>query len=246
MPEPLTTSTTRTPGRWRSALDVVGTIVMVVAALAMLWRTFGTPAASAPPSAPAGRSPISLPSEPVSLEGVPVLGSAGAKLILLMFSEFQCPFCSRFANETAPLLKEKYIDTGRLRFAFRHLPLPIHDRARQAAEGAECARRQGKFWPMHDALFTPPMRLAEADLAAHAGEAGLDMHAFQSCMSGEAVGRVQDDVTLARTLGVTVTPAFIVGVGTEDGRLRAVESLVGAKPLSEFESVLNQVMRSSN
>ena len=83
-----------------------------------------------------------------------VLGKSSAKVELVEFSDFQCPFCKQFFNETYKQLKEKYIDTGKVKLVFRHFPLTsIHPYAQKAGEAAECANRQKKFFEYHDVLF---------------------------------------------------------------------------------------------
>ena len=135
----------------RSVLDIVATLAMIAAAGAIIWTTLGR---SAPTAARPGRAPIPVPTEPVPLEGAPILGNPEAPVAIVEFSDFACPFCGRFSKDILPELKAKYIDTGQVLLAFRHLPLDrIHPRARPAAEAAECASRQGKFWRFHDLLF---------------------------------------------------------------------------------------------
>ena len=86
--------------------------------------------------------------------GEPSLGKPDAPLTLVEFSDYQCPFCRRFFEQTLPALKSKYIDAGQLRYVFRDFPLDqIHPQARQAAESVHCAAEQGKYWEMHDLLF---------------------------------------------------------------------------------------------
>lgn len=90
----------------------------------------------------------------VSKGNLPVLGSSDAKITIIEFSDFQCPFCESFFMSTYPELKKNYIDTGKVQFAFRHYPLTsIHPNAQKAHEAAECANEQGKFWEYHDKLF---------------------------------------------------------------------------------------------
>jgi protein-disulfide isomerase len=106
-----------------------------------------------------GRPSAPPPPEAVDLgKGAP-LGRADAPVAVVEFSEFQCPFCRRFYEGTFAQLKENYVATGKLRYVFRDFPLPIHSQARRAAVAARCARHQGGFWPMHDALFANQDRL---------------------------------------------------------------------------------------
>lgn len=82
-----------------------------------------------------------------------VLGDMNAKVTLIEYSDFQCPFCDKFFRETYPLLKKEYVDTGKVRLVYRHFPLSFHPLAEPAARASECANEQGKFWEMHDGIF---------------------------------------------------------------------------------------------
>ena len=93
----------------------------------------------------------------------PVLGDPNAKVTIIAFEDFQCPFCERFDTQTFPQLKSQYIDTGKAKFIFRDFPLSFHQNADNAANTAECANEQGKFWQMHDKLFTNNGALNPAD-----------------------------------------------------------------------------------
>ncbi len=90
----------------------------------------------------------------VSEDDDPMLGDPGAPVTIIEFSDFQCPFCQKFHSETFPQIKKTYIDTGKVRFVYRDFPLSFHPGAQPAAEAAECAHAQGKFWEMHEALFS--------------------------------------------------------------------------------------------
>ena len=222
---------------WRSVLDVTATIAMTITAGVVIWNTMGrraVPVSASPP--------VSVPTAPLALEEVPKLGSAAASVAMLIFSDFECPFCAKFAVEIMPPLKRQYVDSGKVRVAFRHLPLPLHRRAARAAESAECAARQGRFWAMHDSLFQTPMRLGEPDLETHAREAGLDPATFAACMTGEAAARVSADAAIARNLGLMATPSVIIGVAGEGNSVRATEVILGVRPLKEFTAALDRAL----
>jgi protein-disulfide isomerase len=221
-------------------LDVVTTIAVLTAAIVLIWSAVRSPG----PPAAAGRRVVPVPTVPLSLDGVPRLGSPDAEVVLLAFSDFQCPFCVRFARETLPQLKKRYVDSGKVQLAFRHLPLTdIHPYAFRAAEAAECGNRQGRFWQMHDALFANADRLAEGDLASHAEASGLDRRSFDACLRGEAGGRVKSDIALGRTLGVSSTPVFFVGLRQNDGRMKVDSTVMGARPLPDFEQAIETLLR---
>jgi protein-disulfide isomerase len=158
----------------------------------------------------------------------PSRGPEGAKVTLVEFSDFECPFCSR-ARETVEKVMAKY--DGKVRLVFRQFPLSFHQHARKAAEGALCANAQGKFWPMHDALFGDQSKLDIASMKETAGKMGLDKDKFAACLdSGEQSKAVDEDMAAAEKVGVSGTPAFFInGV-----------SLSGAQPLEEFERVIDQ------
>lgn len=128
----------------RSVLDVLTSITLIAAAVTLIYKN--TAGGSA-------RAEMEVPSTPLSIQGAQLRGSKGARAVMIMYSDFQCPFCARFAKEVFPQIEQRYVATGSVALAFRHLPLPIHPQALQAAAVAECAGRQGKFWEMHDRLF---------------------------------------------------------------------------------------------
>src|SRR6476646_2507869 len=130
----------------------------------------------------------------ISIQGAPALGSATARVVVVEFSDFQCPYCGKFARETFATIEERYITPGKVRYAFRNFPLDeAHPKAFRAAEAAECANQQGKFWEMHARLFTNQQALDSADLLSHAKAVGVDESAFQKCLSGAARAKIKRD-----------------------------------------------------
>ena len=92
----------------------------------------------------------------LSVEGAQFLGQKNATVTVVEFSDYQCPFCARHVQQTLPLLRKEYVDTGKVKYVFRDHPLEsIHPAAFKAAEAARCGGEQGKFWEMHDKLFIP-------------------------------------------------------------------------------------------
>lgn len=148
-----------------------------------------------------------------------IMGAANAPVVVVEYSDFQCPFCGRFARQEFHKLKTNYIDTGKIRFVFRHFPLRnIHNRAEAAARATECASDQGKFFEYHDLVFqtlapgTSNTVLTDEQLRLHAQTLGLDLAAFDACFppgDGKAA-RVQQDVNSGTALGITGTPTFFV------------------------------------
>jgi protein-disulfide isomerase len=169
----------------------------------------------------------------VSTEGAPVRGAAGAPVTVVEFSDFECPFCKQ-THPTLKQLLERY--PGKVRLAYRDFPLDsIHPRARRAAEAARCAQDEGKFWEYHDVLFTQSPQLAPEDLRRYAGQVGLDVAKFESCLgAGVHKAAVQRDLDEGNRLGITGTPAFFI-----NGR-----SLTGAQPLEAFARMIDQELAS--
>ncbi len=192
-------------------------------------------------SQPTGTLKEVLPSQPsqgqqpsrieVNADGNPVKGSKGAPVTIIEFSEFECPFCERFYRQTFPLIEENYIETGEVRYVFRDFPLSFHQNAQKAAEAAECADEQGKFWEYHDKLFGNQRALDINSLKQYAKDLGLNTAKFNDCLgSGKMVSEVQKDFTDGSKYGVSGTPTFFInGI-----------KLVGAQSYSAFEQIIEQ------
>ena len=165
----------------------------------------------------------------VSTEGAPIRGAADAPVTIVEFSDFECPFCKQ-AHPTLKQLLERY--PGKVRLAYRDFPLDsIHPKARRASEAARCAHDQGKFWEYHDVLFTQSPQLAPNDLRRYAGQVGIDVTKFDSCLAtGVHKAAVQRDLDEGNRLGITGTPAFFI-----NGR-----TLTGAQPLEAFTRLIDQ------
>ncbi len=173
---------------------------------------------------------IAPPAEPrvqVEAKG-PAKGPADARVTIVEFSDFQCPYCSR-AEGTVDQVMTEY--AGKVRLVFRHFPLPFHEHAAKAAEAAACANEQGKFWDLHKQLFANQQKLGLEDLKAHAAVVGLDAAKFAECLDqGKMKATVDADQEAGKKVGVNGTPAFFInGV-----------MLSGAQPIAEFERVINQ------
>jgi hypothetical protein len=123
----------------------------------------------------------SLSGGPVSLAGATLQGSPSAKVAVIEYLDFECPYCGKFARETLPALDAGYIRTGKVLLAVRHYPLPNHQLAVKAAEAAECAGEQGKFWEMHLRLFQEPRNLHDRVLLSHA-QPLADSSRFEACL----------------------------------------------------------------
>jgi protein-disulfide isomerase len=217
--------------RAQSRIDVVLTIAIVGTIGFVIWVNRPLPA----------RPPIPLPAESLALDGMSTRGSAAALVVLIEYSDFECRFCGAFVRETLPAVLREYVESGKVRLAYRHVTPPTHRRAVPAAIAAECAKRQGKFWEMHDRLFANQTKLDDASLTAHAGALGLDVAAFAGCQADPAIAdRVASDTTEARNLRISGTPSFFIGLAQPDGRVRVTRSLRGAVPLQAFQEALDR------
>jgi protein-disulfide isomerase len=183
------------------------------------------------------------PQEPervkVSIDDDPALGRPEAPVVIVEFSDFQCPYCARFAQQTFPQLKREYIDTGKVRLVFRDFPLSFHQNAALAAEAAQCAHEQDRFWEMHDRIFAGQGEWAGSANASqlftsYAEGLGLDKERFRECLSsGRYREEVQKDFKDGTSYGVTGTPTFFInGI-----------KLVGAQPFSSFQQAIESELK---
>jgi protein-disulfide isomerase len=157
----------------------------------------------------------------------PSRGPSTAKVTVVAWSDFQCPYCAR-GSMTLRELSSRYGD--RIRLVFRNQPLPMHDRAKEAAAAALAANDQGKFWEYHDALFAHPDQLDRASLERRAQELGLDVIRFRASMDSQRTkDRLSADLADAQRLGVTGTPTFFV-----NGR-----RITGAQPVDTFATAID-------
>jgi protein-disulfide isomerase len=201
----------------------------------------GQPLTAQPSQAQAQPSPPSLLQ--VSIDDDPVKGDPDAPITIIEFSDFQCPFCLRWYDQTLSDLEENYIDTGKAKLVFRDLPLDsLHANARPVHIAAECADEQDQFWDYHDVLFETQSqwnRLSSDDLSAKliefADTLELNTASFESCLSSQEVAdEVNADLLDARKLGATGTPTFFIG-NEKDGFVK----LVGAQPYASFENMID-------
>lgn len=157
----------------------------------------------------------------------PSRGPADAPITIVEFSEYQCPFCGR-VTPTLKALEQKY--AGKVRLVFKDFPLANHLQAPKAAEAAHCAGDQGKYWELHDRLFSNQQQLQLADLKKYAGAVGLDQAKFDQCLdSGKHAANVQADVDLGSQMGVQSTPTLYI-----NGRI-----VTGAQPAAVFEAIID-------
>ena len=171
-----------------------------------------------------------------------VLGEATAPLTLVEFTDYQCSFCAQFQNDSFEKLRRTYVDTGKLRFVIRDLPLASHAFALKAAEAARCGGDQNKFWEMRGVLVAHFQDLKQESLLEYARQLNLDMTMFKHCMdSDKFLPEIQKDQADAGAAGISATPSFVLGK-TEAGIVDGVR-LVGALPYDSFsKEIAKQLM----
>jgi protein-disulfide isomerase len=183
----------------------------------------------------------------ISIQGAPSLGSTDARVIVIEYSDFQCPYCGTFARDTFSAIDDGYIKPGKVRYVYRHFPLSeAHPKAFRAAEAAECANQQGKFWQMHTRLFANQQALDPPDLTTHAEAVGLEKEAFQKCMNGGAQAKIKRDFNEGLKAGVEGTPTFLIGPLEKDGKVRVLKTLSGMQTRISFTAALDEVLSSSD
>lgn len=163
------------------------------------------------------------------------LGDEDAPVTIIEFSDFQCPYCTKWSNETGAEIKQQYIDKGQVRLGYWHFPF-LGAQSLYAAEASECAGEQGAFWEYHDYLYRPNTGEGEnsfnkENLKRFASELGLDTAAFNECLdSGRFTQFVQGQRSVAQQIGVSSTPTFLING----------QPVIGAQPFPAFQSVIEE------
>lgn len=170
---------------------------------------------------------------------LPIRGNNNAKVSIVDFSDFECPFCARFFSDTLSQLTKEYIDSGKVKLEYRHYPLPFHSQAKPLAIASECANNQGKFWEMHDKIFEENTAGGLTGATAEtyrqwAKNIGLNADQFATCLDDQKIADIVDkDTKLGSSVGVSGTPTFYI-----NGR-----QLVGAQPFTAFKTIIDEELK---
>lgn len=220
---------------WHSVGAVLQIVLLLYIAFNISGLNTGSPtgAVVADVPTPTAAAPTPQPAAPVDMEALldddHVNGDADAPVTIVEFSDFECPFCARFYSQTYKQIEEQYIKTGKVKLVYRDFPLGFHANAQKAAEAAECAGEQGKYYEMHDILFEDGVVGGVDTFKKYAQELKLNKGEFDKCLdSGAMAAEVRKDFTDGQRAGIQGTPGFLV-----NGQL-----ISGAQPFQVFQQVI--------
>jgi protein-disulfide isomerase len=184
----------------------------------------------------------------ISIASRPFRGNGSARIVMVEFSDYQCPYCGRFYRDTLPQVDKDYIQSGKIKYVFNNLPLDdLHPVAFKAAQAAECAGEQGKFWDLHGRFFSNQNLIGNGDVASQAKAVGLDMTRFDQCLqSGKTEAAVRAGVEQAGSLGIQATPTFVIAQvdskNPEDPNVKILTVIGGAYPFPVFKTALDRAL----
>ncbi|MEW6203134.1 MAG: thioredoxin domain-containing protein [bacterium] len=179
----------------------------------------------------------------VDTNGKPHMGKDDAPVTMIEFTDMQCPYCKRYNDTTFPTIKQKYIDTGKLRYLQINLPLPFHKDAHKAAQALYCASDQEKFWEMRDEMFKNQGALSVDAIKGYAGRLALDAAAFSACLDGgKYENRVNDDLKAAQAAGINGTPGFVIARTINATTIVKGNKLSGAQPTDVFVQAIEKTL----
>lgn len=184
----------------------------------------------------------------IALDNEPTRGNAAAKVTLVEVSDYHCPFCKRQTLQTMPKVMAEYVNTGKVKYVFVDYPIAqLHPDAFKSHEAAACAGDQGKYWQMHDLLFTNSVARDASQLSANANMVGVDMKQFEACLNGgngsPHAAAIRQSIERMQGLGVAGTPLVLIGMTPAPGSpMKIVSYVYGAKPFPEFKSALDAAL----
>ena len=206
--------------------------------LTKLLQVNGQPAKSAATSSP-------QPPSALDVHGENFRGDGGARVAIIEYADFECPYCGEFERKTFPRLLSDYIQTGKVKYYYRDLPLQIHGLAVPAARAARCAGEQGKYWEMHDSLFAKQHALSAPALLDRAQTLSLDTTKFTECLSSDKYNEdIRKNMSDAQRFGIDGTPTFFIG--TIEGDIVNIKAgIKGSSPLEIFKTDLDALLPSN-
>ena len=189
------------------------------------------------PAAPAEEPPTKA--KITDLTGVSMMGNKDAPITMVEFTDYQCPFCQRFHVTAFPEFKKNFIDTGKVRFYSKDMPLDFHPNAMRAAMAARCASEQNKFWELRDIMGANPNLLDLEHIIGFASDLKMNTQSLRACIdSNKYKDPVQADVLEAMRIGANGTPTFVIGKSVANGV--DGDLIVGAMPFTFFEGKVKE------
>lgn len=196
--------------------------------------------------APTAAQPAGFNPQTISIGDSPVMGDAEAPVTLIAYSDYQCPFCARNHRDVFPVLEQDYIKTGKVKYVMREYPLTsIHKDAMNASLAALCAGDQGKYWDMLPVLFDNAKQLGIDNLKSFAATVGLDTATFNECLDSKKHEKsVQEDLASGAKLGVSGTPAFVIGRTDpkDSSQVNLTVFIRGARPVDQFKGSIDELL----
>jgi protein-disulfide isomerase len=182
----------------------------------------------------------------LSIRGETFRGDNAARVAIIEYADFECPYCGEYERKTFPQILSDYVATGKVKYFFRDLPLPGHARAVPAALAAHCAGEQGKYWEMHDSLFAKQNALSGPALLDRAQTLGLDTAKFTECQSSEKyTADIQKNISEAQNMRIGGTPTFFLGIVEPNGDVTIKKRFQGAGPFDVFKTQLDALLASN-
>ena len=190
----------------------------------------------------AGSRPATPKIASASTKDRPTIGNPEASVTVVEFTDYQCPFCSRFERSTFKQLKKNYIDTGKVRWVVLDMPLSFHKDALFASQAAHCANEQDKFWEIRELFFQNQKRLQPEHIAEYAKQVDIQTEAFNQCINSNRYQEaIERDIEEAQKQRITGTPTFIVGFSTPD--VIKGKRIVGAQHYKVFSSEIEALLK---
>jgi protein-disulfide isomerase len=228
----------------RVLLSLVGLLVLMQGY--SLYRQMGTGTGNRTGSRIRAASQQPILDAPVgatlSLEGLPSQGADSARVVMIEFSDYECPYCARHAAGAGHEIQKNYVLTGKMKHVFVNNPLAIHPAARLLAKAAMCAGQQNRYWDMHDSIFRDKLRDKD-NLISAAKELGLNVEMLGECLDhGEDIeAQIDRDIASAAALQLSGTPAFAIGTIDSSGKVQLRKLVKGALTAATFDRVIREV-----
>lgn len=191
------------------------------------------------------RKPKLAANAELAIGDAPTIGDEKAQVAIIEFSDYQCPYCRRHFKQTLPALKENYVDTGKIKYVMKQYPLSFHTKAKGASIAALCSEKQkeGSYWDVHHKIFSGDVRLSEEGYIEMADKLGLKAAEYADCLvAPEMASIVDQDIADGTSVGVSGTPAFLVGK-IVDGKVVNAQLISGARPYAAFTTIVDGLLK---